>query len=491
MRRTCSLERPGRVEVSRPRGERRAGAPRRVLFLAALATTAIAPIPAEANGSFPQAGQIIVDPSDPDHIIARTTFGLLTTRDAGKTWDWICEHGVGYQDYLPAIGVTGDGSVLAGLLDGLRVASPGTCSFTYGAGLEQHYAIDVTIDRSAPATAWVNASAPPASDAVWRSTDHGVGWIPQGAPLPNDFRSLTIDVAPSDPSRVYVSGLSGTGSYVGAIARSTDLGASWEILEIPGSDAQTAPYLGAIDPANADVLYVRLDGAPGRLLSSQDGGGSWQTVFMGAGLLRGFALSPDGAMVVVGGTNDGLWRADTQTFVFDQVFTGSVQCLTWTPAGIYACATQPFDEFTLGLSRDGGASFATLLDLPCLRGPLDCPGQSSVGSICPAEWPAIALQTGHVDECSSGAGAGGGGTGGEGGKPIPDAGTDPGGGGSGGTPPTPVDPPATGCACRASDHTNRKGTLPMTLAALALITAQKRRRAERSPTQRRHRAERS
>lgn len=478
MRRACSFERPGRVEVSRPRGGRRGGTPRRVLYLAAgLATAVIAPVPAAANGSFPQAGQIIVDPADPDHIIARTTFGLLTTRDAGKSWDWICEHGVGYQDYLPAIGVTGDGSVLAGLLDGLRVASPGTCSFTYGAGLEQHYAIDVTVDRSAPATAWVNASAPPASDAVWRSTDHGVGWSPQGVPLPNDFRSLTIDVAPSDPSRVYVSGLSGAGSYVGAIARSTDLGASWEILEIPGSDAQSAPYLGAIDPANADVLYVRLDGAPGRLLASQDGGGSWQTVFMGSGLLRGFALSPDGAMVVVGSTSGGLWRADTQTFVFEQVFNGSVQCLTWTSAGIYACATQPFDEFTLGLSRDGGATFATLLDLPCLRGPLDCPAQSSVGSLCPAEWPAIALQTGHVDECSSG--AGGGGAGGEGGEPIPDAGTDPGGGGSGGAPPTSVAPPAADCACRASDHDRKRGTWPMTIGALALLAAQRRRRGER------------
>jgi hypothetical protein len=204
---------------------------------------------------------------------------------------------------------------------------------------------------------------------------------------------------------------------------------------------------------------------------------------MGAGLLRGFALSPDGAMVVVGGTNDGLWRADTQAFAFEKLSSASLQCLTWTAAGIYACATQPFDEFTLGLSQDGGQSFAALLDLPCLRGPLDCPVQSSVGSVCPAEWPAIALQTGHVDECSSG--AGGGGTGGGGGAPIPDAGTDPdGGGGSGGTPLASVTPPGADCACRASDHEHKRA-LPITI-ALALLAAQRHRRRERpSSVQRR------
>lgn len=421
----------------------------------------IAPRSAEANGSFPQAGQIIIDPSDPDHIIVRTTFGLLTTRDAGLRWDWICEHGIGYQDYLPAFAVTGDGSVIAALIEGLRVAGPSTCGFTYGAGLEQYYAVDVTVDRTDPSTAWVNASAPPASDALFRSTDHGVSWSPEGAPLPSDFRSLTVDAAPSDPSRLYVSGLSGApGSYTGAIARSTDLGASWTIHEIPGSDAKSAPYIGAIAPTNPDVVYVRLDGAPGRLLVTQDGGTAWQTIFTGAGFLRAFALSPDGEALAVGGSTDGMWRADTQNFTFEKRSSASLQCLTWTEAGIYACAIEPFDEFTVGLSKDGGASFESLLELPCLRGPLDCPAQTSVGNICPGEWPAIALQTGHVDECPSFPGAGG-----AGGSEIPDAGPDlDGGGGISGDPAVPPEQPAAACACRHSNHQAR-GPVP----ALAIV----------------------
>jgi hypothetical protein len=461
-----SLERPGRAEAARSESVRRP------LAVALTLAVVIAPSTAAANGAFPQAGQILVDPSDPTHIIARTTFGLLTTRDAGLRWDWICEHGIGYQDYLPAMAVTGDGSVLAGLTDGLRVAAPGTCSFTYGAGLEPYFAVDVTVDRTNPAIAWVNAAAPQESDTLWRSTDQGVSWTLQGAPLPLDFTSLTVDVAPSDPSRLYVSGLSGT-DYTGAIARSTDLGVSWTIHAIPGSDAQSAPYLGAIDPTNADIVYARLDGAPGRLVATQDGGDTWQTIFMGVGSLRGFALSPDGGEIAVGGATDGMWRGDAENFEFEKMSYTSLQCLTWTEAGIYACATEPFDEFTLGLSQDGGASFATLLELPCLRGPLDCPVESSVGSICPSEWPAIALQTNHVDECPTSVGAGGqGGAGGSGGGP-PDAGPPPdGGGGQGGARSAPPTPPAETCACRLSDQ--GKDAPPFSAFLLVLFTALRR-----------------
>src|SRR5262245_35467226 len=42
--------------------------------------------PASANGRFPAAGQVAVDPSDSEHIVLRTTYGILQTTDGGTTW---------------------------------------------------------------------------------------------------------------------------------------------------------------------------------------------------------------------------------------------------------------------------------------------------------------------------------------------------------------------------------------------------------------------
>src|SRR5258706_6849694 len=69
---------------------------------------------AQANGRYPLANQLVVDPGAPDHLVARTTFGLLSSHDTGKSWTWICEDALGALDNSedPAIAVTADGSIL-------------------------------------------------------------------------------------------------------------------------------------------------------------------------------------------------------------------------------------------------------------------------------------------------------------------------------------------------------------------------------------------
>src|SRR5262245_37707256 len=75
-----------------------------------------------ANGRFPAAGQVGIDPGDARHVVLRTTYGLIQTTDSGSSWRWICEQAIGYggtED--PAMAVTGDGTVLAGTFMGLSV----------------------------------------------------------------------------------------------------------------------------------------------------------------------------------------------------------------------------------------------------------------------------------------------------------------------------------------------------------------------------------
>jgi hypothetical protein len=401
---------------------------RPIAVAAALASFWVA-ADASANGQFPAADLLVVHATDPTFIVARTTFGLLATRDAGQSWGWICEGGAGYSNYEPPVALTGDGTLLGGYLTGLAVSRDDLCDFGMAGGvLESLFVTDVAIDPLNPSTAVaVSVQGGANVSRVWISTDDAGSWTQLGVDLPAGFLAKTLDVAPGDASRVYVSGTdTSTGVLVGRVGRTDDGGASWEMFDVPGSGAGTAPYIGAIDPADPDVLYVRLDGAPGKLLVSEDAGESYAPLLDTVGFLKAFALSPDGATVLAGGDIDGLWSAPAKSSSFEKASDVGARCLRWDGEKVYACADAVNTGFSIGVSTDGGHTFAPLLDIACLTGPLDCAAGTTVGDTCPDAWPAIDVQLG---ECT--AGAGGGGTGAGGGST--DAATSGAGGGASAT----------------------------------------------------------
>src|ERR1700722_9772949 len=105
--------------------------------LAAMGVTLVAP-PALANGRFPAASQLVAHPRDPARMVLRTTYGLLVTRDNGTSWDWICERAVGYGGVEdPALAITGGGTLLAGIFEGLVSSSDEGCTWSRSPGLPQ------------------------------------------------------------------------------------------------------------------------------------------------------------------------------------------------------------------------------------------------------------------------------------------------------------------------------------------------------------------
>src|SRR5687767_10201707 len=96
---------------------------RRFLVASALAAVLFtAPDEASANGRFPESNAIFVSESHPDLVILRVTFGMLLSRDRGKTWAWVCERSigsVGVEDPMYAITPSGRllGSTFQGLTD--------------------------------------------------------------------------------------------------------------------------------------------------------------------------------------------------------------------------------------------------------------------------------------------------------------------------------------------------------------------------------------
>ena len=309
-------------------------------------------LPALANGRFPAAGQIAVDPSDPDHLVVRTTYGLTVSNDHGAHWSWVCEGAVGYSGTEdPMMAITADSTIIAGIFEGLSASHDKGCQWDFAqAGLKDRYVIDLATEQLDPKNAILAISNSVGGSMflteVWQTSDNAATWTVAGVDMPADFLGLTLDAAPSDRNRIYVSGRYGKPGYDGALERTSDRGATWTKVLIPGSNDQALPYIGGIDPKNPDVVYVRLDAVKtDRLVVTKDGGATWADAFTSTGNLLGFAISPDGATVAVGGDTDGIWTAPASTLAFKQVSKIGAKCLTWTSAGLYACADEFVDGF--------------------------------------------------------------------------------------------------------------------------------------------------
>jgi MYXO-CTERM domain-containing protein len=360
-----------------------------------------APGTARANGRFPAANQVVVSKTTPSSMVLRTTFGILLSSDSGTTWDWICEKSVGYggtED--PSMGLTATGTVLAGTFEGLATSLDKGCSWAFVPGkLTQNVVVDLVVRPDAPATSLVMtnkfAKADDAGDALFQSdifvaTDDGKTWNPLGPSLDPTILFETIEVAASDPTRVYVSGVRGDGATEqGVVLVSKDTGLTWKEYAVPlDISTERAPFISAVDPKNPDRVYTRTKGSAGsRLLVSDDGAQSWREVLKFTSDMLGFAISDDGQKVWAGGPKDGLYQASAAALTFTQTSQIAIQCLTASGANLYACSNE-VGGFILGASKDDGATFAPLLHLYGIRGPLACGAQTSQAN-CVPDWPAL------------------------------------------------------------------------------------------------------
>jgi MYXO-CTERM domain-containing protein len=343
---------------------------------------------AQANGRFPSAGHIEVDPQDPLHIVVRATYGLVVTRDGGDSWNWVCEKAMSFEGiWDPPIGILANGVIMVGLVDGLTVSTPDACAFVRIPELEGQLVTDVAVDKKNPLRAVVLTSLPLGGifdTRLFVTNDGGKSFAQVGNVFPDNLRGLTVDLAPSDPNMIYVSGVLDGPLPQGVVLQSKNMGLSYNTFVLPGSDDIHAPFIGAVDLDSADRLYVRLDGTPGRLLTSDNGGQSWVEIFLGEGTLLGFSLSPDNKTLVIGGEKDGVWRSPVSNWAFERTSLLHTRCLRWVDAGVYACSEQVLDGFSLGFSITEASTFKPLARLSDLCGPVSC-----AKPICTSDWPLL------------------------------------------------------------------------------------------------------
>jgi MYXO-CTERM domain-containing protein len=465
---------------------------RRLGWFPLLALVSFGPAPAAANGRFPETNQLVVEPGSPDHVVVRATFGLLVTRDRGTSWDFVCEEAFGLQNSDPPLALLPGGVMLLALDTGISRSDEQGCTFAPALGIGAGV-VDISVALGEPGDVFA-VTQDGQLTTFWESTDFGVTFSPTAEPL-TDFVAATLDVAPSNPDVVYASGLVGS---TGVLLRSADRARSFERFEIPGAGGARVPYLAAIDPEDADIVYVRTYGIPASLLQTRDGGQSFGAPLETALPSQGFALSADGSTIVVSNPFEGTFVGNREGFQFERLRCGGASCLAFAAEDLLGCGSEALDGFVVGVSRDHGASFSRLLALSCVPGPVGCPTNSGVGESCVAAWPRIREQIGAetcspVDaqsdsSCAEEAGAGG--SGGSGGSPD----TSSGAAGTSGV----DDPPAgsrrgdsAGCGCSFSKRWPPGPSL-LLAAAVAAIAFRRRQRATaaRSETARSRRSDR-
>jgi hypothetical protein len=333
--------------------------------------------PALGNGRFPAANQLVVDPEDDRHLVARTTFGLVQSLDAGAQWSWICESAIqtnGFQD--PPLLIGEQSTILLGLDDGVQLGDAAGCQWTRA---QADFTGEPVIDMAGASTHIVAATLAQVDGAlqarIAASSDGGRHFATLG-PLLTDASPVTIEVAPSRSSRLYLGMLDGNLEN-GLIARSDDGGSTWLRTAAPLGPDST--YISAVDPVDPDRVYLRSMFPSSIVFVSTDAAATWSAAYTSASELTGFALSPDGRRLALG-SSAGIVILDTSTptpYAVLASYATPVNCLTWHGTALYACSSDASGGFSIGVSTDARSEFSALLRFADLA-PIACPSNPAL-----------------------------------------------------------------------------------------------------------------
>jgi hypothetical protein len=344
----------------------------------------------------PEPRTILLREGEPEHVVIGTRRGgYFITRDAGATWSWICEAGVGYDDEEVYPGAfLGSGTLVVSTgFGGLAVSADG-CGWSAWLPGEQPFVADVRVRRG-PSRAVVALEGRSDSGSgfvnqLWQSTDDARTWEALGPAFAPDTQAVSLGL--SDEGALYVA----TSGPAGAeLLRSEDAAVSWQRALVT-SEAGVAPRIIAASGGDASHVYLVLDAAqadgletPGdRVVMSLDQGQTFLPLLQGEGDLSAWSLSLDGKRLVVGGHDDGIYlMSDADRAVagatLQLVSPVRAHALAWgADQRLYAAGHEATDGFSVGVSVDEGRSFSPFFALCQVTGPLACPAGSSVGELC-------------------------------------------------------------------------------------------------------------
>ena len=240
-----------------------------------------------------QIWSILLLPSDPDVIhVGTCPPHLFRSTDGGRTWSEPantfvaeCPRIIYNRVTTLAADAADPDTVWCGVeIDSLRVSRDrGATWSVIGEGLSSRDIHAIAVVRSNGRTHHLAST----NNDLNLSTDRGVTWQPQkvGATLPwNYCRGLAVHA--ENPSIVLMGNGDAPPGTVGAVARSTDGGRTWQTAEMPGR-ANSTIWNIAVNPVDPNLIYA--SSVSGEVYRSSDGGAAWSKLPREFGEIRALA----------------------------------------------------------------------------------------------------------------------------------------------------------------------------------------------------------
>lgn len=361
--------------------------------------------PARGDGAFPSAQSVLLPSDRPREIILATTFGLVFTEDDGATWRYTCETDKTTLGRNYVVGPSPDNRIYGVSSEGAPVSADGACTWAVGGGAlvasgAEAAAFDVFPDRTDSALVFALAVPWAAADpvaSVYRSRDGGLTYVGPLFTPPAGATSTGVESALSDPRTVYATWYERFAAHPW-LARSSDGGDTWTLIDIGSGLGAAVPYLVAVDPTDPLRIYLRVVSPAGAdvpfeaLEITDDGGQTWSTpLILPGGRMTGFARQADGSLFVVGTVDGGslLFRSDDDGRSFAGMPLGfQAGGLGERDGTLFISANNFVNGFALTSSDDGGRTWRPRLRFSDITGIKAC-----VSSTCRADCEYLASLT--------------------------------------------------------------------------------------------------
>jgi hypothetical protein len=333
----------------------------------------------------------------PQSAVFQTQRGFIVGDTEARSYRWACVEGLeaalGEQ---PGFVVLPGGVWMVATEHGLLTSSDQGCHWNAVERFGGQVASAVTLAPDDSKHVLV-ALAGAADGGLFESRDAGASWQKRMHLAADDYVAQIL-IAPSEPARLYLSGLvidEQADLFSFQITRSSDGGATWERAYVPLAPDEDQAVLAAVSPTDPTHLLVlarnhRWGERPDRVLFSQDAGASYRELTR-AIKLTGAAFSADGDAIIVAG-GDSLSRIElpNDAAVSSEPIGMSqmLSCAQAGPAGLYACGhVNIYDPLVYGasISTDDGKSFRSLMSFTEVKERIACTNEA-FAKACSDQW---------------------------------------------------------------------------------------------------------
>ena len=216
--------------------------------------------------------RLLINPSDPDILLAATRTAIFRSTDAGQTWTSVKPGHYYDMEFKP-----GDpNTVYASTSTGIAISTNKGATWTTGGSVAGGGRVSIAVTAANPLVIYALGE----NGNFYKSTNGGTSFLIQASP--NSVASFygyydaVLTCSPLDENKVYTAGY--------AIAKSTNGGGSWTGV---GTNIHVDNHTLEFMPGNNNVIWCGNDGG---IYSSTNSGTSWTDLGNGIGIKQYYRM---------------------------------------------------------------------------------------------------------------------------------------------------------------------------------------------------------